>query len=96
MPILWSVIFERAKCIFEFINSLQVSIWSDADAILGATNFAWGRLTSMIPNSDHSVIYKNHTHYSLKWMTVEDQFGFVVEHANFNTIHNSMNNTLIN
>jgi hypothetical protein len=58
---------------------LQVSLWSTADAITGPTNFAWGRLTSLIPNSDHSAVYEQHSHYSLKWMTVQDQYGFIAE-----------------
>uniref|UniRef100_A0A914NL84 Uncharacterized protein n=1 Tax=Meloidogyne incognita TaxID=6306 RepID=A0A914NL84_MELIC len=54
-----------------------VSIWSDGDAVLGKTNFAWGRQTSLIPNSDHSAIYSNLSHYSIKWKTVEDQLEFL-------------------
>uniref|UniRef100_A0A915NQM6 Lipase n=1 Tax=Meloidogyne floridensis TaxID=298350 RepID=A0A915NQM6_9BILA len=54
-----------------------VSIWSDGDAVLGKTNFAWGRQTSLIPNSDHSAIYSNLSHYSIKWKTVEDQLKFL-------------------
>ncbi|KAL3089448.1 hypothetical protein niasHT_020872 [Heterodera trifolii] len=54
-----------------------VSLWSSADAIIGPTNLVWGRPTSMIPHSDNSTIYTEHSHYSIKWMTVDDQFAFL-------------------
>ena len=53
------------------------SLWSEGDALLGSTNIAWGHLTSLIPLSDRQEIYQNHSHYSIKWATVEDQFNFV-------------------
>ncbi|KAL3075699.1 hypothetical protein niasHS_012529 [Heterodera schachtii] len=54
-----------------------VSLWSSADAIIGPTNLVWGRPTSMIPHSDNSTIYTEHSHYSIKWMTVDDQLAFL-------------------
>ncbi|KAI1720406.1 lipase (class 2) domain-containing protein [Ditylenchus destructor] len=54
-----------------------VSMWSDGDTILGKSNFAWGRMTSIIPNSDRMAMYSGYDHYEVKSKTAKDQFMMV-------------------
>ncbi|CAD6192390.1 unnamed protein product [Caenorhabditis auriculariae] len=53
------------------------SIWSQDDDLILYNNLAWGRLTSLIPNSDGHKIFKGFGHMATKDRTAADQLAII-------------------